>query len=114
MSSKKKRLKSFQNTKMLVSLCLLIYQVRESPTDRLLNPVKIRSVKNGHWIPVKDFDDEEFLNQLKWFHAQDFKTKMKMALNRFQPENSNKYRGYMPLVDGIDVYKVFDCMSRKV
>ena len=56
---------------------------------------------------MKDFDDEEFLNQLKWFHAQDFKTKMKMALNRFQPENSNKYRGYMPLVDGIDVYKVF-------
>ena len=31
-----------------------------------------------------------------------------MALNRFQPENSNKYRGYMPLVDGIDVYKVHD------
>ena len=37
-----------------------------------------------------------------------------MALNRFQPENSNKYRGYMPLVDGIDVYKVFDYMSAKV
>ena len=60
---------------------------------------------------MKDFDDEEFLSQLKWFHAQDFKTKMKMALNRFQPENSNKYRGYMPLVDGIDVYKVLQSLT---
>ena len=114
MSSKKKRLKSFQNTKMLASLCLLIYLVRESPTDRLLNTVQIRPAKNGRWIPVKDFDDEEFLNQLKWFHAQDFKTKMQMALNRFQPQNANKYRGYMPLVDGIDVYKVFKSTGQSI
>ena len=37
-----------------------------------------------------------------------------MALNRFQPENSNKYRGYMPLVDGIDVYKVFQSFTGKL
>ena len=77
------------------------------PDRPSVKPRKNSARENGRWIPVKDFDDEEFLKQLKWFHAQDFKTKMKMALNRFQPENSNKYRGYMPLVDGIDVYKVF-------
>ena len=111
MNSKKKRLKSFQNTKMLVFLCLMIYQVRESSNESPHKPCKNTTRENSRWIPVKDFDDEEFLSQLKWFHAQDFKTKMKMALNRFQPENSNKYRGYMPLVDGIDVYKVLQSLT---
>ena len=54
---------------------------------------------------IPGFNDEEFLEQIKWFHALTFQEKMKMSLKRFQPENLNEYRGYMPLVDGVKVYK---------
>ena len=54
---------------------------------------------------IPGFNDEEFLDQIKWFHALTFQEKMKMSLKRFQPENLNEYRGYMPLVDGVKVYK---------
>ena len=56
-------------------------------------------------VEIEDFDDQELLKRLKWFHEQTFVEKMKLALNRFNSENSNKYRGYMPLVGNCAVYK---------
>ena len=49
-------------------------------------------------VDLAEFDDQEFLNQLKWFHSQSFDQKMKIALNRFKSDNTNLYRGYMPLL----------------
>ena len=56
-------------------------------------------------IEIDNFDDQKFLDLLKWFHAQSWEDKMKIALNRFNSQNSNCYRGYMPLVDNVAVYK---------
>ena len=56
-------------------------------------------------VEIEDFDDQELLKQLKWFHEQSFTDKMKLALNRFNSRNCNKYRGYMPLVGNCAVYK---------
>ena len=56
-------------------------------------------------IEIENFDDQKFLDLLKWFHAQSWDDKMKIALNRFNSQNSNCYRGYMPLVDNVAVYK---------
>ena len=56
-------------------------------------------------IEIENFDDQKFLDFLKWFHAQSWDDKMKIALNRFNSQNSNCYRGYMPLVDNVAVYK---------
>ena len=56
-------------------------------------------------IEIDNFDDQKFLHLLKWFHAQSWEDKMKIALNRFNSQNSNCYRGYMPLVDNVAVYK---------
>ena len=66
---------------------------------------EFRDVGFIRMIEIEDFDDQELLKQLKWFHEQSFTDKMKLALNRFSSENSNKYRGYMPLVGNCEVYK---------
>ena len=52
---------------------------------------------------IPAFSDEEFLNEIKWFHNLPFEEKMKMSLKRFRNENENEYRGYMPLVNNIEV-----------
>ena len=56
-------------------------------------------------VNIGNFNDSDFLAQLKWFHALDWHDKMRIALNRFEPKNENAYRGYMPLVDNVAVYK---------
>ena len=66
---------------------------------------QFRDVGFIRMIEIENFDDQELLEQLKWFHKQSFNDKMKLALNRFNNNNANKYRGYMPLVGNCAVYK---------
>merc|ERR1711892_314960 len=66
---------------------------------------EFREVGFLRMVDIGDFDDSAFLNQLKWFHGQEWDEKMRIALNRFEPKNENAYRGYMPLVDNVSVYK---------
>ena len=54
---------------------------------------------------IPGFIDQELLDEIKWFHSLPFDTKMKISLKRFGGGTSNQYRGYMPLVDGVNVYK---------
>ena len=43
-------------------------------------------------VDIPDFDDKEFLAQIKYFYNLSIEEKMQMALARFQKQNKNSYR----------------------
>ncbi|CBY11316.1 unnamed protein product [Oikopleura dioica] len=56
-------------------------------------------------VDIPDFDDSELLESIKCYYERSKQEKMKFALKRFAENNKNEYRGYMPLVKNLPVFK---------
>ena len=56
-------------------------------------------------VDIPGFDDSELLESIKYYYGRSKEEKMKLALKRFDNNNENEYRGYMPLVKNLPDFK---------
>ena len=56
-------------------------------------------------VDIPDFEDSELLESIKYYYGRSKEERMKLALKRFDNNNENEYRGYMPLVKNLPVFK---------
>ncbi|CAI8005791.1 Isopenicillin N synthase [Geodia barretti] len=54
---------------------------------------------------VQGYDPDELLRHTEWFFSLPLDVRMSLARREWNPKNSNRYRGYCPVIPGVADYK---------